>query len=82
MVSATQIYNHCAPLTRVVHREGFGPLFSGMCQTVRQPDPLPRQQAVGGDGVKKGGVEDVVGGLSHHQTTTQQVEVIQRHQET
>lgn len=69
-------------LTRVVPREGFGPLFSRMCQTVSQPDPLPRQQAVGGDYVEKGGVEDVVGGLSHHQTTAQEVEVIQRHQET
>lgn len=53
-----------------------------MRQTVCQPDPLPRQQAVGGDCVKKGGVEDVVGGLSHHQTAAQQVEIIQRHQET
>lgn len=53
-----------------------------MCQTVSQPDPLPRQQAVGGECVKKGGVEDIVGRLGHHQTTAQEVEVIQRHQET
>lgn len=53
-----------------------------MCQTVRQPDPLPRQQAVGGDCVKKGGVEDIVGGLGHHQITAQEVEVVQRNQET
>lgn len=53
-----------------------------MCQTVSQSDPLPREQAVGGDCVKEGGVEDIVGGLSHHQTTAQEVEVIQGHQES
>lgn len=74
--------HQCAALTRVVHGEGHSPLLSCMCQTVRQPDPLPRQQAFGGDGVKKGGVEDIVGGLGHHQATAQEVEVVQRHQET
>lgn len=50
-----------------------------MGQTVSQADPLPRQQAAWRDGVEEGGVEDVVGGLSHHQPTAQKVEVIQRH---
>ena len=53
-----------------------------MGQTVRQPDPLPRQEAVGSDRFEKGRVKDVVGGLGHHQTTAQEVEVIQRHKET
>ena len=69
-------------LTRVVHGEGFGPLLSGMCQTVSQPDPLPCKQAVRSDRVKQGGVKDIVGGLGHHQTTAQEVEVIERHKET
>lgn len=80
-LSTTQIQEQCAPLTRVVHGEGLGPVLSGTSQTVSQPDPLPCQQAVGGDHVEKGGVEDIVGGLGHHQTTAQEVEVIQRHQE-
>lgn len=45
-----------------------------------QPDPLPRQQAAGSDCVIEGGVEDIVGGLGHHQIAAQEVEVIQRHQ--
>lgn len=53
-----------------------------MCQTVSQSDPLPCQQAVGGYYVKKGGIEDIISGLGHHQPTTQKVEVIQRHEET
>lgn len=62
--------------------ERFGPFLSRVSQAVRQPDPLPRQQAVGSDLVKQGGVEDVVGGLGHHQAAAQEVEIIQRHQET
>lgn len=69
-------------LTRVVFGEGFSPLLSCMCQTVSQSDPLPRQEAVGADTIEQGGVKDIVGGLSHHQTTAQEVEVIQRDQET
>ena len=71
-----------APLTRVVQGEGFGPFFSCVCQTVSQPDSLPRQQAAGGHGVKQGRVEDIVGRLGHHQTIAQEVKVIQRHEET
>lgn len=69
-------------LTRVIFGEDYGPLLPCVCQTVSQSDPLPRQQAVRSDCVKEGGVEDIVGGLSHHQTAAQEVEVIQRHQET
>lgn len=69
-------------LTRVILGEDYGPLLPCVCQTVSQSDPLPRQQAVRSDCVKEGGVEDIVGGLSHHQTAAQEVEVIQRHQET
>lgn len=47
-----------------------------------QPDPLPCKQAVGGNCVKEGGVEDVVAGLRHHQAAAQQIEIIQRHQES
>lgn len=68
--------------TRVVFGEGFGPLFSTVCQTMSQPDPLPCQQAVGGNFVKKRGVEDVVAGLRHHQATAQQIEIIQGQQES
>lgn len=69
-------------LTRVVHGEDLGPFLSCMSQTVGQPDPLPRQQAHWGDFVKQGRVEDFIAGLGHHQTTAQEVEVIQRLQET
>lgn len=72
----------CSRPTRVVSGEGFGPLFSCVGQTMCQPDPLPRQQAVGGNRVEEGGVEDVVGGLRHHQPAAQQVEIIQRHEES
>lgn len=72
----------CSRPTRVVSGEGFGPLFSSVGQTMSQPDPLPRQQAVGGDCVEEGGVEDVVAGLRHHQTAAQEIEIIQRHEES
>lgn len=61
--------------------EGLCPLLSSVRQAVSQPDPLPGQQAAGGHLVEKGGVEDVVGGLGHHQTAAQEVEVVQGHQE-
>lgn len=69
----------CSRPTRVVSGEGFGPLFPCVGQTVSQPDPLPRKQAAGRNGVEEGGVEDFVAGLRHHQTTAQEIEIIQRH---
>lgn len=42
--SCIKIHIHKADmLTRVIHGKGFGPFFSGFCQTVSQPDPLPGQ---------------------------------------
>lgn len=67
-------------LTRVESREGLCPLLAGACQRVCQSNPLPGQQTGGSDVRVEGGVEDVIGGLSHHQTAAQQIEIIQRHQ--
>ncbi len=58
--------SECLFLTRVVSGEGFGPLLSGVCQSVCQSNPLPGEQAGGSDVGVQRGVEDVIGGLSHH----------------
>lgn len=70
------------PLTGVVPRENFGPLLPCMSQAVSQSNPLPGQQAFRADLVKEGRVENIVGGLGHHETASQEIEVIQGHEET
>lgn len=68
-------------LTGVVSGEGLRPLLSGLRQYMCQSNPVPGEQTGRSDVGVQRGVEDVIRGLGHHQTTAQQIEIIQRHQE-
>jgi len=61
--------------------EDAGPLLSAGGHGIGQADPLPGQQAVGGEAGEERDVEDPVGGLSHQEAATQEVEVVQGGQE-